>query len=420
MPNLVGQTIDAGRLSITHVLGAGSNGVVFLAEDTASPSTHTLYYAVKCMPKALFGTRRFRNQRQEIQNHMAASVIPNVVTLHRVIEDHRFYYLVMDYYPGGDLFHYLARGGIARGDDARIKRIMVQIIDAVRECHHLGIFHRDIKPENIMISTDGTRVYLSDFGLSTTQRYSTTFGCGSQYYMSPGKQSRHHDSPLANTIAECLGKLGVDPAYSTRTNDVWALGIILTAMITGHNPWHQASYFDACYRAYIEDPMFLRNTLPISDEVNDVLKRIFSPSPSRITLEFLRLQVLSTEKFYELFKPAPPRSRSFFRRRRHHQRREPSPQPPNYIEPPTYEPVVVAVPRSQLTNQDVASASDTDSHGPRTPERTEELRDIPPLSELPDYDSTGRSDMLVAAENGQAGAALPRGFFKRMAGKLYM
>ncbi|KAH9831164.1 kinase-like protein [Rhodofomes roseus] len=402
VPNLVGQTIDAGRLSIIEVLGAGSNGVVFLAEDTASPSTHTHYYAVKCMPKALFGTRRFRNQRQEIQNHMAASTIPNVVTLHRVIEDHRFYYLVMDYYPAGDLFHYLARGGIARGDDTRIKRIMVQIIDAVRECHHIGIFHRDIKPENIMINTDGTRVYLSDFGLSTTQRYSTTFGCGSQYYMSP----------------ECLGKLGVDPAYSTRTNDVWALGIILTAMITGHNPWHQASYFDACYRAYIEDPMFLRNTLPISDEVNDVLKRIFSPSPNRITLEFLRLQILSIDKFYELFKPAPPRRRSFFRRRRHPQRRESSPQPPNYIEPPTYEPAVVVVPRSQRTSQDVVSASDTDSHGPRTPDRTEELHDIPPMSELPDYDSLGRSDILVAAENGQAGP--PRGFFKRMAGRLYM
>ncbi|KAH9924175.1 kinase-like domain-containing protein [Fomitopsis serialis] len=223
VPNLVGQTIDAGCLAVTRVLGAGSNGVVFLAEDTASPSTHTLYYAVKCMPKALFGTRRYQNQRQEIQNHMVASTIPNVVTLHRVIEDHRFYYL----------------GGVARGDHAHIKRIMVQIIDAVQACHHIGVFHRDIKPENIMISTDGTRVYLSDFGLSTTQRYSTTFGCGSQYYMSP----------------ECLGKLGIDPAYSTRTNDVWALGIILTAMITGHNPWHKASYFDDCYRAYIEDPM---------------------------------------------------------------------------------------------------------------------------------------------------------------------
>lgn len=186
VPNLIGQTIDGGRLAITQLLGAGSNGVVFLAEDTASPSTHTFYYAVKVMPKALYGTRRFENQRQEIQNHMAASCIPGVVKLHRVVEDYRFYYMVMDYHPGGDLFHFLSRGGVARGDNAHIKRLMVQIIEAVQDIHRKGIFHRDIKPENILVSSDGTRVFLSDFGLSTTQTMSITFGCGSRYYMSPG------------------------------------------------------------------------------------------------------------------------------------------------------------------------------------------------------------------------------------------
>ncbi|KZT68956.1 kinase-like protein [Daedalea quercina L-15889] len=395
VPNLVGQTIDAGRLAVTQLLGAGSNGVVFLAEDTASPSTHTLYYAVKVMPKAFYGTRRFENQRQEIQNHVAASSIPGVVKLHRVVEDYKYYYLVMDYYPGGDLFHFLMRGGVARGDDAHIKRIMVQIIEAVQGCHRIGIFHRDIKPENILISSDGNRVYLTDFGLSTTQNLSTTFGCGSRYYMSP----------------ECLGKLGIDPAYSTRANDVWALGIILTGMITGHNPWHQASHSDICYRAYVEEPMFLRNTLPISDEAYDVLQRIFRPSPNRVTLEFLRLYVLQMDKFYDPAPPAPPPRRSFFRRRRH-ERRQPSPELPNYIEA-----AIMAVPRAPAN--DAGSASDADSHGPRTPDRSDEILDLPSLSQLPDYVGGGRTDMLVAAENGQARPS-NRSFLKRIAGKLYM
>lgn len=186
MPNLIGQTIDGGRLAVTQLLGAGSNGVVFLAEDTASPSTHTYFYAVKVIAKARFGTRRFENQREEIQNHIAVSDLPGVVTLHRVVEDYRFYYMVMDYHPGGDLFHFLSRGGVARGDNAHIKRLMVQMIETLQDVHRKGVFHRDIKPENILISSDGTRVFLSDFGLSTTQTISTTFGCGSRYYMSPG------------------------------------------------------------------------------------------------------------------------------------------------------------------------------------------------------------------------------------------
>lgn len=193
---------------------------------------------------------------------------------------------------------------------------------------------------------------------------------------------------------------------------MWALGIILTAMITGHNPWYQAMEVDECYHAYKQDPMFLRNSLPISDEAHDILKRIFLPAHERVTLEFLRLYVLSTEKFYDLVKPAPPR-RLFFRKRRQ-QQRAPSPTPPHsYIGR-----AIDTIPRAAPTNECAASASDADSHGPRTPDRSDELLGLPSLPQLPDYVGGGPSDMLVAAENGQAGGPPSRSFFKRMAGKL--
>lgn len=194
---------------------------------------------------------------------------------------------------------------------------------------------------------------------------------------------------------------------------MWALGIILTAMTTGHNPWNQALDVDECYRAYKQDPMFLRNSLPISDEAHDILGRIFSPSHERVALDFLRAYVLGATKFYDLTKPTPPRC-LFFRKRRQ-QRHAPSPTPPHsYLGLPND-----TFPRADPTNECAASASDADSHGPRTPDRSDQLLGLPSLPQLPDYAGGSPSDMLVAAENGQAGPPF-RGFFKRMVGKLHI
>lgn len=53
--------------------------------------------------------------------------------------------------------------------------------------HSLGISHRDIKPENIVCSQDGTQVRICDFGLATSEERSSEFGCGSTFYIAPGK-----------------------------------------------------------------------------------------------------------------------------------------------------------------------------------------------------------------------------------------
>lgn len=180
--NLTGTFIDNGALELVSIIGIGAYGVVYkaLARDGR-------YYAVKCLNKTGLDSRQRSFQRREIALHTLASSHPNVVTLHNVIETPTCIYVVLSYCSDGDLFSQITEKSRYLGQDALIKDVFLQIVDAVEYCHRLGIYHRDLKPENILCDAHGTRLVLADFGLATAEKTSGDFGCGSTFYMSPGK-----------------------------------------------------------------------------------------------------------------------------------------------------------------------------------------------------------------------------------------
>lgn len=183
----VGTSIDGGSLKLVDVLGVGGYGVVYRAIDTLqalSPKS----YAIKCLISSGHQTPRQRQIHiREIALHQLASAHPGVVTLHRVVEEGSYTYIVMDFAPDHDLFTQILHSCRYLGDDALIKDIFLQLLDAVEYCHSLGIYHRDLKPENILCFDDGLRIAITDFGLATTDKLSDEFRTGSVYHMSPGK-----------------------------------------------------------------------------------------------------------------------------------------------------------------------------------------------------------------------------------------
>lgn len=61
-------------------------------------------------------------------------------------------------------------------DDDLVRKVFLQIIDAVAYCQSMGVSHRDLKPENVLCKNDGTEVALADFGFATMDQTSSDPG----------------------------------------------------------------------------------------------------------------------------------------------------------------------------------------------------------------------------------------------------
>ncbi|KAL1704461.1 kinase-like domain-containing protein [Schizophyllum commune] len=280
---LSGLAVKNDRYFLKDLLGSGSYGAVYKALDLLSAKERPKFYAVKCQVKADPTSRRALYQRRESTLHAIVSVHPNIVTLRETVETPDYLFLVMDLCDGHDLFAAIESKAFV-GRTELIQDGYAQILDAVAFCHKNGIYHRDLKPENILVSLDLRRLYLTDFGLATRDPDSVTIGCGSGYYMSP----------------ECLGSKAFRVAsFPNGPTDVWALGVILIAMSSGRLPWLRAELTDANFEAYITNPFYFVEVLPITNSVNAILRRIFRTRPEkRISIGQLKEAVMNLDTFY--------------------------------------------------------------------------------------------------------------------------
>ena len=206
-----------GTYQILGIAGAGGMGVVYKAFDEKLERA----VALKFLPPSLISSTSEKDRF--LKEARAASSLdhPNVGIIHGVDEtpDGRSY-IVMAFYDGESLAKEIREGPIPC---KRAIDIALQMANGLDHAHRHKIIHRDIKPSNVMVTPDGV-VKIVDFGLArfVKSEFDTESGgtAGTVGYMSP---------------EQSVGK------PSDQRSDIWAWGIVLVEMLTGHNPFWRES-----------------------------------------------------------------------------------------------------------------------------------------------------------------------------------
>lgn len=91
---------------------------------------------------------------------------PNIVQALDFFEEEDYFYVVLEYLDGGELFERLIEKAVYTEGEAR--DLFTVLLRAVKYCHDKDLVHRDIKPENILMTsrTDDISLKLADFGFA--------------------------------------------------------------------------------------------------------------------------------------------------------------------------------------------------------------------------------------------------------------
>lgn len=201
-----------GNYIQVHKLGMGATCVVLLCRHKKTNAE----FACKCVNREhLHSADLFVRFEQEVRI-LQSLKHTNIVQVKDLIFDEHFIYLILEYCPNGELFNFISVNGLLEIDFAR--RLFIQIVDAISFIHERGIAHRDIKPENILLDSD-FNIKLTDFGLchGLADRQLLNTPVGSPLYAPPEVIMGHR--------------------YNGFQSDIWSLGVVLFAMVTGTLPW---------------------------------------------------------------------------------------------------------------------------------------------------------------------------------------
>jgi eukaryotic-like serine/threonine-protein kinase len=242
-----------GNYEIKEKLGEGGMGAVYMGEHPLIGKR----VAVKVLLDELVANEmlvtRFFNEAKAA-NDIRHQNIVDIVDFGKLDKEGggKIVYLVMELLEGQSL---AARLDTKRLTFEETRHILQQCCSGLAASHAKGIIHRDLKPDNLFLvrrGGDENFVKILDFGIakltavsSTNAKTRTGTLIGTPAYMSP---------------EQCAGRGNIDAR-----SDIYALGIVMYEMLTGHVPFKGEGFGDIVVAQLTETakkPSELRKDIP--------------------------------------------------------------------------------------------------------------------------------------------------------------
>lgn len=250
LPDLLQSDVGAtiGDYQLLEEIGRGGMGVVYRAHQKKLNRT----VALKMIPNAAFASSQDLARLRAEALAAAGLSHPSIVPVYEVGEFNGQPWFSMQYIKGKTLTDKLVNGPMQA--EAAIK-LLLPIIDAIGVAHQAGVLHRDLKPSNILLSEKG-EPFITDFGLA-------------KRLPSPDDSMLIDGSRIENNLTASGAILGTPSWMSPEqaagdadsidsTSDVYSLGAILYAMLTGRPPFQAVTPFDTLLMVMEQDPISIR------------------------------------------------------------------------------------------------------------------------------------------------------------------
>jgi len=267
--SLIGSQI--GDYSIEAEVGRGGMGVVYRARQSSLQRT----VALKMIPNAALASS-IDLQRLRAEALAAARLRhPNIVPVYEVGEQDGQPWFSMQYIPGSTLSERLQRGPMPPREAVSL---LIPVVDAIGAAHRAGVLHRDLKPGNILIAEDGTP-FVTDFGLAKRVSVDDHVSAGAADLHSLTQSGAILGTPAWMSPEQAAGQTDAIGVAA----DVYSLGAILFAMLTGRPPFQGASPLDTVLMVLEQDPpgICMLNRAVDSDLEMIVLKCLQKPQDLR-------------------------------------------------------------------------------------------------------------------------------------------
>jgi serine/threonine-protein kinase len=208
-----------GHYVIAERIGAGGMGEVYRARDEHLDRD----VAIKVLPPKTFSDESARKYFRKEALALSKLNHPNIATVHDFDTQQGIDFLVMEYVPGVTLSERIANHALP---EKEFVRLGLQLVEGLTAAHEQCVIHRDLKPNNLRLTPDG-RLKILDFGIAKLAQPAT-----------PEAETESETRTGAGTLPYMSPEQLRGETVDTRS-DIWAAGMVLYEMATGHTAFHQ-------------------------------------------------------------------------------------------------------------------------------------------------------------------------------------